>query len=331
MPDNPYAESVLRDAIRYQMALERADTAAINRLITAYRASLKRIEADLNRLIVRIGDTQPSQGQILRMEQYRSLVAQIAKELRDLEALTRTETNAIAEAAIPLGERDAARLLATTLTGDAGVYARFQRLPKQAITNLMGFLDPNGQLYKRISLMTPYYTDQVAAAMVDGLTRGLNPITIARQLSNEFGAALTDAMRTVRTANLWAYREASRANYAANEVDKWVWYAELDASVCMSCAAMHGTIHDMSEPLDDHHNGRCTMLPLSIFGNPVTQSGEDWFRSQSTEQQRAMMGSGKYQAWQEGKFEFGALSTQRPDEVYGQMRTETPLKDLIHD
>ena len=73
------------------------------------------------------------------------------------------------------------------------------------------------------------------------------------------------------------------------------------------------------------------MLPLSIFGNPVEQSGEDWFRSQSSEQQRAMMGPGKYQAWQEGKFEFSALSTQRPDEVYGQMRTETPLKDLVHD
>ena len=39
----------------------------------------------------------------------------------------------------------------------------------------------------------------------------------------------------------------------------------------------------------------------------------------------------RHAAWQDGKFEFGALSRQVDDTVFGHMRTETPLKDLVQD
>lgn len=42
-----------------------------------------------------------------------------------------------------------------------------------------------------------------------------------------------------------------------------------------------------------------------------------------------MMGREKWDAWRGGKFEFSALSREQDDDVYGRMRTETPLKDLI--
>jgi hypothetical protein len=41
------------------------------------------------------------------------------------------------------------------------------------------------------------------------------------------------------------------------------------------------------------------------------------------------MGATKFEAWKEGKFEFGNLSSTHTDDVYGEMRGETPLKDLI--
>ena len=41
------------------------------------------------------------------------------------------------------------------------------------------------------------------------------------------------------------------------------------------------------------------------------------------------MGDTKYEAWKEGKFEFSALSSQHDDDVYGLMRNETSLKDLL--
>jgi hypothetical protein len=98
----------------------------------------------------------------------------------------------------------------------------------------------------------------------------------------------------------------------------------------MSCAAQHGTIHDLDEQLDDHYNGRCAALPyIPEFGNPVEQSGEDWFKELSPDQQAAMMGKEKLSAYNDGKFQFGQLSEQRHNDVYGTMRGEASLKSLL--
>jgi hypothetical protein len=41
------------------------------------------------------------------------------------------------------------------------------------------------------------------------------------------------------------------------------------------------------------------------------------------------MGPGKYDAWQNGKINLEQLTTERADEVYGPMRGETSLKQLL--
>lgn len=330
---NQNAATVLGYSAQYMAALDRQDTAAMNRLIRAYNESYKRIEVDLNRLIIALGDKTPSRGQLVRMSQYQSMLEQITRELRDLEGLTRVITGEVATNAIGLGNANAARLIAATLTGETEIYARFMKIPNAAIRQMLGFLDPTGPLFAAIAKMSPYYVTAISDALIDGIIRGIGPRQTAALLVRDFGMVLTDALRTVRTAQIWSYREASRANYNANAdvVQGWVWFAELDRDVCMSCAAMHGTVHPLSEPLEDHYNGRCDALPLTPLGNPVTQSGEDWFSQLPESQQRAMMGPGKFSAWKDGKFDFGALSTTRQDSTYGQMRTETPLKELIPD
>jgi hypothetical protein len=97
----------------------------------------------------------------------------------------------------------------------------------------------------------------------------------------------------------------------------------------LSCIAQHGTWHPNTESLDDHYNGHCTALP-SVIGvkNDIT-SGQDWFTSQDEGKQREIMGDARYEAWKDDKFQFSQLSSQHEDEVYGSMRTVTPLKDLL--
>lgn len=70
------------------------------------------------------------------------------------------------------------------------------------------------------------------------------------------------------------------------------------------------------------------MLPYLGDNAPET-TGKDWFDRQDEATQRSMMGKDKFDAWKEGKFEFGNLSSTHTDDVYGEMRGETPLKDLI--
>jgi hypothetical protein len=93
---------------------------------------------------------------------------------------------------------------------------------------------------------------------------------------------------------------------------------------------MHGTEHGLDETLDDHHNGRCVMLPMVAgLPNPVEQSGEDWFGEQSETKQRELMGKEKYESWQGGAFNFGELAGSHVDDVYGRMTAEAPLWQLL--
>ena len=98
----------------------------------------------------------------------------------------------------------------------------------------------------------------------------------------------------------------------------------------MSCIALHGQVFPVGTLCDDHHNGRCAMLPyVKGMDNPVNQTGEQWFNKQSESTQKNMMGDAKWQAWKDGKFEFGQLSKEYYDDVYGNMKGEASLKSLL--
>jgi len=140
-------------------------------------------------------------------------------------------------------------------------------------------------------------------------------------------------MRMMRTVQIYSYRDASHLNYQNNRdvVDGWIWYAKLDGLTCMSCVAMHGTFHSVDERLNDHHNGRCVAVPVTRLSDPFIKEGDgkSWFEQQPEGMQKKMMGAGKYDAWKAGKFDISQLSKEQNNDVFGLMRSETPLKDLI--
>jgi hypothetical protein len=145
-----------------------------------------------------------------------------------------------------------------------------------------------------------------------------------------------------RTVQLWSARRGALEVYKANAdiVKGWIWSASLDATVCMACVAMNGTFHELDEILNDHHNGRCAMVPVTntwadlgfASGQEVTagiQSGQDWFDNLPASEQSKRMGPAMFAAYQDGAFEFSQLSATYSDDVYGQMRREASLNELI--
>jgi len=321
---------VLAAAQNYQQQLARMEGAANQRLINAYVHSWRRLEGMLDGLLLDIGDNIPTQGQLVRMARYQALTEQIAAELAGLQGLTSNEIEAAGQL-VGLGELHSRELIGITM-GDVQIAGAFNTLPRSAIQMMLGFLDPNGPLFNRLRQLASVNAQYVADAMIEGITLGYNPRKIARMVRDAFARGLADALRFIRTAQLWAYREASRASMIVNRdvVTGWVWFAHFDDRVCMSCVAMHGTIHEVDEPLNDHHNGRCARVPLvQGFGNPVEQTGVDWFEQQDQDLQRHLMGPGKYKAWQEGRISLGQLTYEYDDDVYGKMRGEPSLKSLL--
>jgi hypothetical protein len=322
---------VITLAAQYRAELLAKDAAAMARLVRAYGNAFNSLQDKLELLLLDIGADIPTTGQLARMERYKALMAQAATQLRDLEALTRTELEAAANLGIDLGSAHARGLIAATMA-DERLAAAFNVLPNEAIRQLLGFLSPEGELYKRLGMLSEFGAERLSEALINAITLGYNPRKTAGIFRRVFGASLTDSLRTVRTAQLWSYREANRATYLANSdvVDSWTWFAQLDDRTCASCIAMHGTIHPNTETLDDHYNGRCAMIP-NVKGFPpiVEETGEAWFGKQDEAIQRRLLGPGKYDAWKNGEFEFGALSNQVDDPVYGSMRIEATLQDLI--
>jgi len=320
MPDSPLLDTVRR----YRARLDALEVQSTARLVANYQSSWRRLDGMLSALLLEIGDAAPTRAQLLRMERYRTLMAQITNELLGLQALTGTEIDLAAEAAIDAAVRAVAEMI--------GMQAGFNALPRSAIISLLGFLDPGGALYARLRLLAGTAAEAVSQAMIEGITLGFNPRKIARMVQEAFARGLSDALRFVRTAQLWAYREAHRAQYIANQdiVEGWQWVCALDDRACMACVAMHGTVHAVGELLNDHHNGRCAMAPIVRgFDRPVTQTGVEWFEAQSEAVQRRMMGGQHYRAWRAGRFQIADYPDTHENDVYGEMRVVKPLWKLL--
>jgi hypothetical protein len=175
--------------------------------------------------------------------------------------------------------------------------------------------------------------ERAADVLLVGVSQGMNPREIGRLLRNFVGnVPLAWADTTARTAQLNAYRAASHESFRANAdlVGGWVWWASLSTRTCTACISQHGTKHTNDEQLNDHHRGRCCALPVvrgTTWAEEV-QTGPEWFAQQSAADQRKIMGRGRFDAYQSGKFDWSKTSTLHNDPIYGPMLRETTLKDL---
>jgi hypothetical protein len=313
-------------AKRQRKELDAADEANLKRVAEAYAIMYDRLQGDVDALMLAISQLDaPTMVEIKRLPQYKNLIERAERELDRFETFLETTIGAAGLAAIGLGLAHSEALV-NSLTGGG-----FAGVDSAAMKYLLEYLKDGSPLYERLALLTGGTVDRVIQAIVDGVGSGFNPRKIADLIRDAFGGGLTDALRWTRTTQLYSYRDSARANYmASGVVDKWMWYAELgDPATCESCIAMHGTLHDLDESLDDHFNGRCCALPyIEGLSEPI-QSGEEWFNSLSEAEQRGIMGNNKYEAYKEGKFEFSQLSRQQVNDIFGSMRTVTPLKDLI--
>ena len=57
-------------------------------------------------------------------------------------------------------------------------------------------------------------------------------------------------------------------------------------------------------------------------------SGEAWFRGQDEATQRRILGPGRYQAWKDGRFDFGELKQATQNATWGEGVKVATLKDL---
>lgn len=340
---NPIIDAAI--TFRNQALARERETA--NRMVQTYGRVYQRLEAQQSALeqsltAIQSAHQQVSRAQAARLGAVRSLLDQTQEELTRWGQYADQDVSAAAQREIVAGLNDSRGMVQSYFTNpraQSAIGARFDMLPAEQVETMLGFLGNDSPLH--INFTTQFadaVVRQLEESLVDGIALGYNPRKIAREMVRRgLGVGLNWAMTTARTAQLWSYREATRANYMANSdvVSGWIWYAQLDDRVCMSCVAQHGSRHRTDEVLNDHHNGRCTQIPIVPLAarlgiqEPQVPSGSEWFDGLTPVEQERRMGGSMYDAWRAGEFGIGQLSVPYEDQTYGTMMREASLSGLL--
>lgn len=334
--------TVLDEWQRLRKQLDSQDAKVLRRLINAYGQGYDRLIPEIDALreflTAQLQSGKVTVKGLQASAVYKNLMREVERELTAYQAILRNEITTAAQDAARAGLAGG-RLLTRQAIADAlGVAvadlpADAARMAgNDALAFLAQYLKKDGVLFGKIDALSSYHAAEISQGIIAQVGVGLNPRDIANWITDAYGMGLTDSLRMARTVQLYSYRESNNAVQVANAdvLQGVVWCAELDDRCCMSCVSQHGQVFPVGTVCDDHFNGRCAMLPLAIGAdNPITVNGRDWFDMQSEAKQREMMGDGKYDAFKAGKFEFSALSVEATNDVYGPMRHEASLKDLL--
>lgn len=314
---------------RQREQIIKTNNSFIQRLIMAYKRLFKRIQPHIKNIELKLL-SQPTitVSQIESSSELTALLQAVEDELTDYKGYVRVELDAANSAALFLALNHVRELY--RVYGHQNVNI----LPLQATDFLSDWLKDGTPFMNRLSYMPLAVKEAMRNVILEGVGLGRNPVEIARWITDQFGMGLTDSVRMMRTLQLYGYREATRANWiAGGVVTGWIWYANLDDRVCMSCVNMHGSIHTLDEMLNDHYAGRCTALsyPYGIeeLQRQGYMNGEDWFKAQSEATQQKMMGKQFYEAWIGGAYQFNEQTKIYKDSIFGDMRIRNTLWELL--
>ena len=319
---------------QYQRELLLHERSAASEMVRYYGNIWQSLNAQIQELAkAYYADPERSSQWLYRYNRLSTLRGQAEAQIREFAAFAGTNIRAQQLYAVQTAQGHAEQLIRLGL-GDGlnGVTTQLNRLPVEAINDLVGFLRDGSPLRDLLGELEVNAGQSIADGLVTGLALGWNPRRIASAIREALGNNLTRALRLARTETMRAYRESTLRNYQANAhvVQGWIWMSARNERTCAMCWAMHGTKHGLDERLDDHPNGRCVMLPWTRNGIEI-ETGINLFAKMDPERQRSILGPAKFAAWRDGRFTLKEIIGRRRSERWGSMRFEKSLKDLIGD
>lgn len=338
MPPNP--GRIYEIAENHRAALLKQERQAAGEMVHAYGSVWQRIRRELDDLLAAIADARRAgedvtNGWLFRRDRLQSLLRQVEAELHRFTAfadpLIVGQQRAAIEAALLHTERQV-----RTLANRANLSVAWTRLPTAAIEDLVGFTADGSPLRRLLDTLGGEASAGVRDALIQGVALGQNPTQIARTVRTALGGSLARALTISRTEVLRAYREATLRSYQANDdvVDGWIWNCACQPRSCAACWAMHGSWHPLTERLNDHPNGRCSMLP-SV--KPVAGMAEQWrpesgpaqFKRLTPEQQDHILGKAAGAAYRAGAFKLEDVAGESFSPAWGSMIRVKSLRELV--
>lgn len=335
----------------YRARLKAREAQAEQQLEQAYAHVMKTLEPALNHLYDQMVEKMASGEKIpmhwlVEAERLESIKKLIENQINHFGSFSQAQVLQAQHFATQLGQESAQEMLRATVP--PGISWHFGIPSQAAIAELVGATQAGSPLADLFQGFGREAADGAAKALIRGVTLGINPRQIARDVQRELGTSRARALTISRTEMIRCYRSAALENYRANDdvCSGWIWMCSLLPKSCAACVAMHGTRHSLEEELNDHPNGSCAPVPetkpwadilgpLGIDTSGIEEtgieleSGSAWLDKQGESVQRAILGA-KYDGWSNGDFSLSDVVGYDHDKDWGSSIKEKPLKDLVN-
>jgi len=326
---------VIREMRAHRAALLRQDARQMASMARRWRQVEFALQDEIELLARRVADDKLSKAQKQEArylaERSQSLLRQTRREMGKyteyLEPLIQNEQERMARAGIAHAASNI-----NAVASEAGVTIQFDRLPVAAVENMVGLAGDGSPLTTLLESSYGAGVDGMFTELIRGVALGKNPReTAARMVREGLSQSLNRMMVIARTEQLRVYRESSRAAYIqSGVVSGYKRLSAKDGRTCMGCLMADGRRYELTQPLDEHPAGRCSLVPIVNGMPPIEwETGPDWFQKQEPAMQKNMMGSGRFAAWKDGKFDLDQLVSVRRNATWGDSLQPTSLRDLV--
>jgi len=329
----------------FQRLMVAQDARASASVVRAYAPVYRQLQKDTQALVRIAQEKGLKPWQVGRMDRMRDLHRQfLAGTAKFADAAGDTITNS-QRAAVGLARRGAEQTVAAGLPpgismenlGNVGL--GWNRLPEEAFTNFVGIAADGKPLGNLLAPLGPEAAQGVKDAIGTGIATGKGPRQTAQLVRMAAGIPLSKALLITRTETNRAFRESTRLQYANNSqvVKGYRRLAAQSDRTCIACIALDGTLYALDEPLNEHPNGRCALVPdtityedlgLDVEMPPQPENARDWLARQPESMQRDMLGDARFEAIQRGDLHLNQLATVRSNAVWGDAAVVRPLRDL---
>ena len=311
----------------------------------ATKASIDELEALEGRIQERMDNGEDPSDTILWMRQrIIDNIEELGRNLKkfSVEGAVITADGQLQSAILA---NDATQSLVETAAGKkpAGVTlgTSWTNLPDESLQAFVGFAGDGSPLAVLFDAIPQVTTDAMQMALVQGISLGEGPRTVARRVRKAADIGRYRAETIARTEMIRSAREAQRQLYSQNPaVQGYRRQATQDSRVCLACLALSGTLYATDEIMPSHVNCRCVLVPVTmswaeITGDssipdtrPAVATPERILAGLSDADKLAIMGPARYQMYKDGK-PLADFVQVVPNQDWGPNTRVRPLRELI--
>ena len=326
MPDS----EVVRLAKQQKARLLAREADEMRNMTQAWLKVEKSLEAEMLKIAVEMAASpNVTEAMILRNRRFTSLLWQARAEYARFSNGMEEHVGGLQEANTLLGVNDAYQVLQTGMD-EANIAINFNKLNTRAVDISIGMAADGTPLKSLLDKSYGEATNGLLEKLTDGLAKGLNPVTIARNMADGFGEPILQrALVIARTETLRAYRMGSQEQYKESGiVTQYKRLATKDDRTCLGCLMEDGNVYETVDAFEEHPNGRCVLVPI-IDGvtPPEWQSGKDWLAGLPEDRQREIMGNARFELYKNGT-PLEDMSKHVDNAKWGGSFVPTPVSDL---